>query len=384
MAHNNLGIVLFQEGRLEEAIEVYNHVLQLNPDDAHAHANLGAALAEKNHLTQAIECYQRAIKLNSNFALWIFDLGVLYAEVKDTETALKYLYKSLEMDPDLPSTNHSIGLIYYELQKYDDAIAAFDRAGSERAFSQLLLCLHAQGKHDKFKQRVEGNLDKYKKNIEVAAVCSFTYDQINEVNIHPFCENPLDFIYSNSLSDYKKNTQKFIDDLLEELKKEPEVWALRKKSAQKGFHTTGNLFSNSCGEILGLEKIIKKEIELYYNKFKSNSCVFMDVWPENLSLYGWSTRLVKDGYNTPHIHPSGWLSGVIYLQLVESENRDEGAIEFSLLGPDYVVINENIPKVRYYPKPGDIVLFPSSLYHYTIPIRNEGERIIVSFDLLPA
>jgi hypothetical protein len=69
--------------------------------------------------------------------------------------------------------------------------------------------------------------------------------------------------------------------------------------------------------------------------------------------------------------------------LVESENKDEGAIEWSLRGTDYTLINENIPKIRHHPKPGDIVLFPSSLYHYTIPIRNEGERVIISFDLLP-
>jgi uncharacterized protein (TIGR02466 family) len=172
--------------------------------------------------------------------------------------------------------------------------------------------------------------------------------------------------------------------LLNKLKQEPTTWAPRNKATRNGFHTTRNLFGKSCGVVSDLEKIIKKELELYYNKFKSNKCGFIDFWPETISLYGWSIRIHKDGFQTPHIHPGGWLSGVIYLQLVDSENKDEGAIEFSLCGTDYTVINNNFPKVRYHPTVGDIVLFPSSLFHYTIPIRNEGERVIVSFDLLPS
>ena len=41
------------------------------------------------------------------------------------------------------------------------------------------------------------------------------------------------------------------------------------------------------------------------------------------------------------------------------------------------------PEVIYNPNVGDIVLFPSSLYHETIPFSTKDERIIVSFDLMP-
>ena len=383
IAHNNLGAALYKEGYIDQAIETYNHALQLQPDDPNTHANLGAALADKRYHSEAIESYKHAIKLKSDVSLWHYLLGVIFAENEDTKSAFKYLYNSLELDPDFAEAHHAIGLIYYKLQKYGDALAAFDRSGSVASFAQSLLCLHAQRKHNEFTERIKSNLDKYKNNIEVAAMCAFTYNQINEENIHPFCKNPLEFIYSSSLNHHEENSHTFINVLLEELKKEPSVWTLRKKSAEKGFHTTGNLFSNSCGAILNLEKLIKKEIELYYSKFKSNSCGFIELWPKNILLNGWSIRLQKDGFQLPHHHRAGWLSGVIYLQLVESENKDEGAIEFSLCGADYIVLNEHIPTFRYHPNPGDIILFPSSLFHYTIPIRNEGERVIVSFDLLP-
>jgi hypothetical protein len=33
---------------------------------------------------------------------------------------------------------------------------------------------------------------------------------------------------------------------------------------------------------------------------------------------------------------------------------------------------------------GDIVLFPSSLYHRTIPFNSDEERVCIAFDLKPA
>ena len=89
----------------------------------------------------------------------------------------------------------------------------------------------------------------------------------------------------------------------------------------------------------------------------------------------------KKGYQNPHNHSTAWLSGVIYLKVVPSLELNEGSIEFSLNSTVYY--DENSPKITYNPKVGDIILFPSSLYHRTIPFSSNQERIIISFNLLP-
>ena len=98
-------------------------------------------------------------------------------------------------------------------------------------------------------------------------------------------------------------------------------------------------------------------------------------------MSGWHVILKQQGYQIAHIHPKGWLSGVIYLMVVPSQGRDEGAIEFSLNGGNYS--DDGLPKVVHQPKVGDIVFFPSSLHHRTIPFTTNMDRIIVSFDLMP-
>ncbi len=87
------------------------------------------------------------------------------------------------------------------------------------------------------------------------------------------------------------------------------------------------------------------------------------------------------GYQSAHIHPGGWLSGVIYLKVVPHLGKNEGAIEFGLSGGNY--FDTNSSTVTHQPKEGDVILFPSSLHHKTIPFTTDEDRIIVSFDLMP-
>ena len=48
-----------------------------------------------------------------------------------------------------------------------------------------------------------------------------------------------------------------------------------------------------------------------------------------------------------------------------------------------IIITPDAPTSVFLPKPGDIVLFPSSLHHRTIPFTVESDRIVVAFDLMP-
>jgi uncharacterized protein (TIGR02466 family) len=105
--------------------------------------------------------------------------------------------------------------------------------------------------------------------------------------------------------------------------------------------------------------------------------------PRELSLSGWVVRLLAGAHQSEHIHPSGWLSGVYYAQVPGFRDQDEGAIEFGLWGYNYPILDKNYPRKRYYPKSGNLALFPSSLFHRTIRFDSNDERISIVFDLIP-
>ena len=143
------------------------------------------------------------------------------------------------------------------------------------------------------------------------------------------------------------------------------------------------LFVNPTQHIRQLEEIIKKEIRAYYTQLKSQDCLFMSLWPKALNLSGWFVRLLSQGYQGPHMHPSGWLSGVVYLKVPKFDEKDEGAIKFGIHGYDYPIVGNPTVEVIHQPKRGDIALFPSSLFHQTVPFNKDSERMVVAFDLLP-
>jgi len=101
-------------------------------------------------------------------------------------------------------------------------------------------------------------------------------------------------------------------------------------------------------------------------------------------MKSWYVRLTQGGYQDAHMHSLGWLSGVVYLSTIEHPANGEGSIEFGLHGYDYKILNKNIPKEQYQPSNGDLVLFPSSLFHKTIPVRQNCDRSVIAFDLMPA
>ena len=169
--------------------------------------------------------------------------------------------------------------------------------------------------------------------------------------------------------------------MIEELHNVKTSWEPFNKTTRKGFQSRINLFKNPSEKMSHLKSTIIDELDSYYLKFKNESCSYIQKWPSEKNLLGWHVILKQQGHQTAHIHSGGWLSGVIYLKVVPSLGKDEGAIEFSLSGKNYYDVD--LPKVMYQPKLGDIVLFPSSLHHRTVPFTTDTDRITVSFDLIP-
>ena len=62
--------------------------------------------------------------------------------------------------------------------------------------------------------------------------------------------------------------------------------------------------------------------------------------------------------------------------------NNEGSIRFQLHGYDYPA-DKNLPSLIHSPKDFDLVLFPSSLFHETIPFNIDDERHCIAFDLVP-
>lgn len=97
----------------------------------------------------------------------------------------------------------------------------------------------------------------------------------------------------------------------------------------------------------------------------------------------WSVRLRSGGHHSNHVHPLGWMSSALYLALPErkpDEQLDSGW--FKLGEPDEKLGLDIQPWRKIEPKVGRLVLFPSWMWHGTVPFE-EGERLTIAFDVAP-
>lgn len=97
----------------------------------------------------------------------------------------------------------------------------------------------------------------------------------------------------------------------------------------------------------------------------------------------WSVRLGAQGHHANHIHPAGWLSSAFYAALPPEDARGPAPAGWLALGAPEAVLGLDLPPTRLIePKPGRLVLFPSTMWHGTLPF-DRGERLTVAFDVMP-
>ena len=382
-AHSNLGVTLQKLGRLDEAEASYNQAIALNPDFAEAHNNLGATLKEQGRLDEALASLRQAIALKPGFAGGHNGLGTALQELGRLDEALASYTQAIALNPDLAETFYNRSLLLFDKAEYESSLRDAEACILKKARVLSLISLYALGRIDEIYQRIEIQSKADGEDIGIAAFAAFISEVEKKPTEYNFCPNPIDFIHVSNLSSHVSESGAYVAGVIEELNKIKTIWEPSGKSTVGGFQSreSVNLFESPSGKIAELKSIIITELKAYYLRFQNEPCSYIQRFPSKNVLRGWNVILKHEGHQTAHIHPGGWLSGVIYLKVVPSLGKDEGAIEFSLNGKNYYDVNA--PKLTLQPEVGDIVFFPSSLHHRTIPFTTYADRIIVSFDLMP-
>jgi hypothetical protein len=85
-------------------------------------------------------------------------------------------------------------------------------------------------------------------------------------------------------------------------------------------------------------------------------------------------------HELPHIHEQGLISGVYYPHMPKFEAGSQAG--FLIFGEhQFGSMVPKLPTLPILPSAGQIVLFPSYMYHRTVPFEGEGQRISIAFDI---
>src|SRR5438132_2579406 len=125
MAHYNLGIVLRDQGEMDQAITHYRHAVALRPNYAEAHYNLGRLLVQKGQLDDAVTHYEKALAINPADAETQNNLGVTLFGSGRVDEAIAHYQEALKIRPDYAEASCNLANALLSKDDLDGAIARY-------------------------------------------------------------------------------------------------------------------------------------------------------------------------------------------------------------------------------------------------------------------
>jgi tetratricopeptide (TPR) repeat protein len=128
IAHFNLGVVLRGFGQLDEAAASFQNAVASRSDYGDAHYNLGVALQEQGKLDEAAASYGKALALKPDFAEGHNNLGVTLQDLGRLDDAAASFRQALAINPEYAEAHYNLGNTFEQQGRREDAIASYRKA----------------------------------------------------------------------------------------------------------------------------------------------------------------------------------------------------------------------------------------------------------------
>ncbi len=115
---NNLGVLYAANEEFEQAYYWFNYAIREEPGNVEAHDNLAELFLRGNEYDDAIPAYNKVIEIEQNNVRALYNLGVTYAKIGDYEKAQKQWERILEINPE----DYDIEVILEQTRKQQKAL----------------------------------------------------------------------------------------------------------------------------------------------------------------------------------------------------------------------------------------------------------------------
>lgn len=160
------------------------------------------------------------------------------------------------------------------------------------------------------------------------------------------------------------------------------------QSVRGGTQTPGQLFGRDDVIVRAAERALRAGVEQWLGALPDDADhPFLSRRQRSVRFVGsWSISLKSSGRHSNHIHPRGWASSAFYVALPEAasdaaKGSFPGWLQF---GQPLEDLRLDLPPRRVIqPRVGHLALFPSYMWHGTLPFQEGGQRLTIAFDLQP-
>ena len=98
LVSNTIGVIYLLQNNLEKALEIFNQIIEMNPDYYETYYNLGLLYEKRNDLVNAKNQFKKSIELKQDFVPAHYHLGILNLITKKKKEAIQNFRKVVELD----------------------------------------------------------------------------------------------------------------------------------------------------------------------------------------------------------------------------------------------------------------------------------------------
>jgi Flp pilus assembly protein TadD len=132
LAHNNLGTLLVEQGKFEEAALHFRRGVEIKPDYARAWYNLALVMLRRGRPDEAATKFRRALAVRPDYPEAHNQLGSALFQQGKLDASVHAYSKAARYRPNYAEAYNNLGLALAEQGKTEEAIASYHRALSIR------------------------------------------------------------------------------------------------------------------------------------------------------------------------------------------------------------------------------------------------------------
>ena len=383
--------VLRHLGRGEEAVALYDAILAANPLDLAVHTLRSELLGSAHQ--DFVASYDLAQMRAPHAPELAVAKGHLLLKAKQPDRAVDAFRHALKLSPELPAALVGLGRALEGVSDKDGARAAYARSVAVAAEDDNSLLAYAEFLLRQRDVKLAGPLAEKAWRLQPASQ--------SVLSVLDLCWRAQGDGRADWLVDYNRDVVAF--DLeppegypdMEAYNRELETYlnSLHTKAREYltqtlrgGTQTHDDLFYNGHPLVDSLLPRFSEAIQSYVARWRPDPQHPFNARRGRGFRYGgsWSARLSDSGFHENHIHHKGWISSCYYVAVPEVARSapPQGAIKFGQPPAGFGMVEE--PRLVIQPKPGRLVLFPSYMWHGTVPFRSPQTRVTIAFDAIPA
>ncbi|MGH6889117.1 MAG: tetratricopeptide repeat protein [Rhizomicrobium sp.] len=390
----NRGNTLQHLGRMDEAVESYRLALARNPLDLAAHRDLNELLYRQRDDEGFLRSYDEAALLYPEIGELPLRKGNLLYLKGEYEQARECFGRAIALLPDSVTPHDGLALVLARLNDFDSAIAEHrnvvrmepENAHGWRNYAQTLLAAGDAGTALAAAEKAVA----IEPDSQIAlAVWGLALRVLDDPREQPMNDtNNLVRAYEigvpegyASMDVFNRELNAYLDRLHVDRRE------CIDQTLRSGTQTLDNLFGAGHDPVERLRARVDEAVADYVSRMKDDDT--HPLYRRRKSKFGysasWSSRLHDCGFHTNHVHPKGWISSAYYVSVPDAAKdaqRKEGWIKFG--EPNVTFGIDDAVRRTIRPEPGVLVLFPSYMWHGTIPFHSAQSRTTIAFDAVPA